>query len=197
MELGITHECSAEGQVVEAMSASWRPSMWSCDDPWRYVQEALHRCDHRRLRHRIRREGKCEPELSAQDADKGIRDAGCIPPVTVGRRPKTEGCGIEATGGTTTVGSSKHHRCATNMRRPCHRRLPAMGPMPHMMHPSKGRWSQITRARIELRPVAVPAIVFTEPEIIEVGLAPARRRWGRNTDSRSCGKFHLVRMAEH
>ena len=114
-----------------------------------------------------------------KDADEGASETldGSHVLVTVGRRPKTGGCGIEATGvrlddrGFIEV----DHRCATNMR-DVHAigDCSAMGPM--LAHDASFQGEMVAeiiagKNRI-YDPVAVPAIVFTEPEIIEVGLAP-------------------------
>ncbi len=97
--------------------------------------------------------------------------------VTVGRRPNNNGWGLEEMG----IKTSEHgfvivdEKCATNMRGVyCIGDLAERGAMLAHNASSQGEMvAEIIAGNIrEWDPVAVPAIVFTEPEIVEVGLSP-------------------------
>jgi dihydrolipoamide dehydrogenase len=97
--------------------------------------------------------------------------------VTVGRRPNNQGWGLAEMG----VKSNEHgfvivdNRCATNMRGVyCIGDLAERGAMLAHNASSQGEMvAEVIAGEIRVwDPVAVPAIVFTEPEIVEVGLSP-------------------------
>jgi len=97
--------------------------------------------------------------------------------VTVGRRPNNKGWGLEEMG----LKCDEHgfvivdERCATNMRGVyCIGDLANRGEMLAHTASSQGEMvAEVIAGHIrEWDPVAVPAIVFTEPEIVEVGLSP-------------------------
>lgn len=99
--------------------------------------------------------------------------------VTVGRMPNSKGWGLEEMG----VKCNEHgfvmvdERCATNMRGVyCIGDLASRGEMLAHTASSQGEMvAELIAGNIrEWDPVAVPAIVFTEPEIVEVGLSPEK-----------------------
>ncbi len=95
--------------------------------------------------------------------------------VTVGRRPATEGWGLEAmavdmTGPFVRVDD----RCRTSMRN-----VWAIGDLvgePMLAHKASAQGEMVAEiiagARRLFDPVAIPAVCFTEPEIVSVGVAP-------------------------
>jgi len=124
--------------------------------------------------------GKTKVFFTPKDADKDEPPQEIIADkvlVTVGRRPNVKRCGIEATGvSLDEMGFVKvDERCATNMRNVwAIGDVSNMGPM--LAHDASFQGELVAeiiagKKRI-YDPVAVPAIVFTEPEIVSVGLSP-------------------------
>jgi dihydrolipoamide dehydrogenase len=102
------------------------------------------------------------------DADKVL--------VTVGRRPRTQGWGLEAMAVDLAgpfVRVDEH--CRTSMRD-----VWAIGDLvgePMLAHKAFAQGEMVAEiiagARRQFDPVAIPAVCFTEPEIVSVGLSPA------------------------
>lgn len=96
--------------------------------------------------------------------------------VTVGRRPRTEGWGLEAMA-VDMAGSFVRvdERCRTSMRD-----VWAIGDLvgePMLAHKASAQGEMVAEliggARRRFDPVAIPAVCFTDPEIVSVGLSPA------------------------
>ncbi len=96
--------------------------------------------------------------------------------VTVGRRPRTEGWGLDAMA-VDMAGPFVRvdERCRTSMRD-----VWAIGDLvgePMLAHKAFAQGEMVAEiiagARRQFDPVAIPAVCFTEPEIVSVGLAPA------------------------
>ncbi len=95
--------------------------------------------------------------------------------VTVGRRPRTEGWGLEAmavdmSGPFVRV----DERCRTSMRD-----VWAIGDLvgePMLAHKASAQGEMVAEiiagARRQFDPVAIPAVCFTDPEIVSVGMSP-------------------------
>lgn len=96
--------------------------------------------------------------------------------VTIGRRPRTQGWGLETMGVDMAgpfVGIDE--RCRTSMRD-----VWAIGDLvgePMLAHKASAQGEMVAEliagARRRFDPVAIPAVCFTDPEIVSVGLAPA------------------------
>jgi len=112
-------------------------------------------------------------ESNSIEADKVL--------VTVGRKPRSKDCGIEKMGiklneqGFVIV----DNKCSTNMRN-----VWAIGDisdkgemLAHVASNQGEMVAEIIAGKIrEYDPVSVPAIVFTEPEIISVGMSPSEAK---------------------
>ena len=97
--------------------------------------------------------------------------------VTIGRRPRTDGWGLEAMGVDLAGGFVKvDERCATSMRN-----VWAIGDLvgePMLEHKAAAQGHMVAEiiaghAR-RFDPVAIAAVCFTEPEIVSAGLSPAQ-----------------------
>ncbi|MGH7156079.1 MAG: dihydrolipoyl dehydrogenase [Acetobacteraceae bacterium] len=96
--------------------------------------------------------------------------------VTVGRRPRTRGWGLEAMGIDMDGPFVRvDDRCATSMRD-----VWAIGDLvgePMLAHKASAQGEMVAEliagAKRRFDPVAIPAVCFTEPEIVSVGLSPA------------------------
>ncbi len=95
--------------------------------------------------------------------------------VTVGRRPRTQGWGLEAMG-VDMAGTFVRidERCRTSMRD-----VWAIGDLvgePMLAHKASAQGEMVAAliggARRHFDPVAIPAVCFTDPEIVSVGLSP-------------------------
>jgi dihydrolipoamide dehydrogenase len=95
--------------------------------------------------------------------------------VTVGRRARTAGFGLEAMAVELTNGLVKvDNRCATSMRG-----VWAIGDLigePMLAHKASAQGEMVAELiagkRRRFEPVAIPAICFTDPEIVVVGIQP-------------------------
>ena len=115
--------------------------------------------------------------------------------VTVGRKANTQGWGLEETG--VKMDESGHFvavdsQCKTNMRG-----IYAIGDLvgePMLAHKASAQGEIVAEIIAgedhEFDPVAIPAIVFTEPEIVSVGMSPAEAEAAG--ESVIIGKFPLA-----
>ena len=132
-------------------------------------------------------------DLKSLNADKVL--------ITVGRKPRSKDSGIEKMGvkmndqGFIIV----DNKCATNMRNVWAGDVADSGEMLAHVASNQGEMvAEIIAGHIrEYDPVSVPAIVFTEPEIISVGMSPEK---GKNmcklNTTLITGKFPLLQMED-
>ena len=99
--------------------------------------------------------------------------------VTVGRRPRTQGWGLESMGVDMDGRFVRvDDQCRTSMRN-----VWAIGDLvgePMLEHKAKAQGEMVAEIiggrRRRFDPVAIPAVCFTEPEIVSVGLSPGDAR---------------------
>ena len=104
-------------------------------------------------------------ETIALEADKVL--------VTVGRRPRTQGYGLEAMGVDLAGGFVRiDDRCATSMKN-----VWAIGDLvgePMLAHKASAQGEMVAEIiaghRRRFKPAAIPAVCFTDPEIVTVGV---------------------------
>ncbi len=118
---------------------------------------------------------RTEAEAIVRIGDGGAVIAADKVLVTVGRRPRTQGWGLEEMGVDMTGPFVRvDHRCRTSMRD-----VWAIGDLvgePMLAHKASAQGEMVAEliggARRHFDPVAIPAVCFTDPEIVSVGLSP-------------------------
>lgn len=115
-------------------------------------------------------------KLSVQAGDEAVQELGCDKLlVAVGRRPNTQGWGLENMALTMSGPFVKVDvQCRTAMRN-----VWAIGDLvgePMLAHKASAQGEMVAEIiagkRRAFEPVAIPAVCFTEPEIVAVGLSP-------------------------